>query len=42
MTFKTKSLTYFMKLEPRGIISLRVRMGYVDVKNDIWEMTFDI
>lgn len=42
MTFKTKGMTYYMHLERRGIMSLRVSMGYVDVKNEVYEVTFDI
>ena len=42
MTFKAKGLTYYMTWERRGIISLRVSMGYVDAKDGIYEMTFDI
>ncbi len=42
MIFTRKGLTYFMKFEPRGMMSIRVRMGYMDVKEDVWEMTFDI
>jgi hypothetical protein len=42
MTFKNKGFTYYMTFEPRGIISLRVSVGYVDVKNEVYEVTFDI
>jgi hypothetical protein len=42
MTFKAKGLTYYMTLERRGIISLRVSMGYMDAENEVYEMTFDI
>jgi hypothetical protein len=42
MTFQNKGLTYFVRLEHRGIASLRLRMGYMDAKEDIWELTFDI
>ena len=42
MTFQNKGLTYFVRLEHRGIASLRFRMGYMDAKEDIWELTFDI
>ena len=42
MTFKSKGLTYYMKFERRGIISLRLSMGYVDVANGVYEVTFDI
>lgn len=42
MIFKTKSLTYFLKMEPRGIMSIRFSLGYMDTKEDVWELTFDI
>ncbi len=42
MTFKKKGLTYYMTFEHRGIISLRVVMGYVDLMDKVFEMTFDI
>jgi hypothetical protein len=42
MLFQIKRFTYYMHLERRGIISLRVSMGYVDVKNGVYEVTFDI
>ena len=42
MTFQNKGLTYYMTLERIGVISLRLSMGYVDVKNEVYELTFDI
>jgi hypothetical protein len=42
MTFKSKGLSYYMKLERRGIISLRLSMGYVDTTNGVYEVTLDI
>ena len=42
MVFQNKDLTYYMTVERMGILTLRVSMGYMDVKNAIWELTFDI
>jgi hypothetical protein len=42
MTFKNKGLTYYLTLERMGVITLRFSMGYVDVKNEVYEVTFDI
>jgi hypothetical protein len=42
MTFKIKNLTYYMMLEHIGVMSLRVSMGCVDVKDKVYELTFDI
>jgi hypothetical protein len=42
MVFQNKGLTYYMTVEHMGILTLRVSMGYVDVKNKVYELTFDI
>jgi len=42
MSFNARGLTYFLKVEHRGIISIRLSMGYMDRKNEVYEMTFDI
>ena len=42
MIFKAKGFTYYMTLERKGIISLRVSMGCVDTSNGVYEVTFDI
>lgn len=42
MVFQNKGLTYYMTLERLGILTIRLSMGYVDVKNEVYELTFDI
>jgi len=42
MIFQNNGFTYYMTLERRGIITLRLSMGYMDVKNKVYELTFDI
>jgi hypothetical protein len=42
MVFQNKGLTYYMTIERMGIMTLRFSMGYVDVRNEIYELTFDI
>ena len=42
MVFQKMGLTCYMTLERRGIMSLRLSMGYMDRENEVYEMTFDI
>ena len=42
MVFQNKGLTYYMTLERLGILTIRLSMGYVDMKNEVYELTFDI
>ncbi len=42
MVFQTSGFTCYMTLERMGIMSLRVSMGYVDLRNEVYELTFDI
>ena len=42
MVFKSKSITYYMTVERLGILTLRLSVGYMDVKNEVYEVTFDI
>ena len=42
MVFQKMGLTYYMTFERMGVMSLRVSMGYMDRKNEVYEVTFDI
>gem|GEM_PF-3822967 len=42
MIYHKKGFTYYMTLERMGVLTLRFSMGWVDVKNEVYELTFDI
>jgi hypothetical protein len=42
MVFQNKGSIYYMTLERLGVLKLRLSMGYVDLKNEVYELTFDI
>jgi hypothetical protein len=42
MIFQNKYFTYYMTVERLGILTLRFSVGYVDRKDKVYEMTFDI
>ena len=42
MIFENKGKTFYMTVERMGIITLRLSLGYVDLKNEVYELTFDI
>jgi hypothetical protein len=42
MSFQLKGHLCFFTIEHLSFFKFRMRMGYVDVKDDIYELTFDI
>lgn len=42
MWYHKNEKTYFLTWEPRGVLSLRLSIGYIDTFEEVWELTFDI
>jgi hypothetical protein len=40
--FQNKCFTFFAHIKPKGFLSLRFSMGYIDAKDEVYEITLDL
>ena len=42
MIFQSNCLSFFLTFQPKGFLSFRFSMGYIDAKDEVYELTLDL